>query len=278
MASAPQYTAPTETPFTAGPDRRSGARSYAVPFIVAVTGTGTSSPTRFRSSVRVSATACSASVTNTEPHHRRDVLARRRRGPSGGGRGAQAWYAAQRRPADAACTLRRGLHGESREQFAQLCDAASEIFELPLLPGSTPRSIVEPGPSRTRQYCQVGVFLSAHCHVLLAIWDGKSSDLLGGTAATIQFHHHDVMPGYTPRVTSSKLNLTEDESDLVYHIVCSRTVRTASRQPGSNRTTRSGSRRTRKTRAQRKSPRVTARYSNTRTSSARGPEQCRLDR
>jgi hypothetical protein len=30
------------------------------------------------------------------------------------------------------------------------------------------------------------------------------------------------MTGYTPRVTSSKLNLTEDESDLVYHIVCSR--------------------------------------------------------
>ncbi len=66
------------------------------------------------------------------------------------------------------------------------------------------------------------MFLSAHCHVLLALWDGKASDLLGGTAATIQFHHHDVMPGYTPRVTSSKLNLTEDESDLVYHIVCSR--------------------------------------------------------
>jgi len=111
---------------------------------------------------------------------------------------------------------------ESREQFARLCDAAAEIFELPLLPGSTPRSIVEPGPGRTRQYAQVGVFLSAHCHVLLAVWDGKDSELLGGTAATVRFHHHDVMPGYTPRVTSSKLNLTEDESDLVYHVVCSR--------------------------------------------------------
>jgi hypothetical protein len=38
MATAPEYAAPAETPFTAGPDRRSGARSYAVPFIVAVTG------------------------------------------------------------------------------------------------------------------------------------------------------------------------------------------------------------------------------------------------
>ena len=38
MATAPEYAAPAETPFTAGPDRRMGARSYAVPFIVAVTG------------------------------------------------------------------------------------------------------------------------------------------------------------------------------------------------------------------------------------------------
>ena len=38
MATAPEYAAPAETPFTTGPDRRTGARSYAVPFIVAVTG------------------------------------------------------------------------------------------------------------------------------------------------------------------------------------------------------------------------------------------------
>ena len=79
---------------------------------------------------------------------------------------------------------------------------------MPILPGATARSIAEHGPARTRQYAQVGVFLSAHCHVLLAVWDGKDSELMGGTAATVRFHHHDVMPGYTPRVTSSKLNLT----------------------------------------------------------------------
>ena len=38
----------------------------------------------------------------------------------------------------------------------------------------------------------------------------------------MQFHHHDYMPGYTPRAAASRLNLTEDESDLVYHVVCSR--------------------------------------------------------
>jgi hypothetical protein len=56
----------------------------------------------------------------------------------------------------------------------------------------------------------------------MALWDGKDSDQLGGTSQVVRFHHDDVMPGYTPRVTASRLTLTEDESDLVYHIVCSR--------------------------------------------------------
>jgi hypothetical protein len=58
--------------------------------------------------------------------------------------------------------------------------------------------------------------------VLLALWDGKSSDQLGGTSQVVRFHHDDVMPGYTPRATASRLTLADDESDLVYHIVCSR--------------------------------------------------------
>ena len=111
---------------------------------------------------------------------------------------------------------------ESRDQFAALCAAAVDLFELPLAPGSTEAAIAEPGPGRSRQYAAAGVFLCAHCHVLLALWDGKESDQLGGTSQVVRFHHHDVMPGYTPRATASRLNLTDDESDLVYHVVCSR--------------------------------------------------------
>jgi hypothetical protein len=111
---------------------------------------------------------------------------------------------------------------ESRTQFATLCDAAADVFELPCAPGNTERTIQEYGPGRDRQYAQLGVFICAHCHVLMALWDGKESDQLGGTSQVVRFHHDDVMPGYTPRITASKLTLTEDESDLVYHVVCSR--------------------------------------------------------
>ena len=111
---------------------------------------------------------------------------------------------------------------ESRAEFERLCAAAVDVFQLPITPGNATASIASPGPNRSRQYAQLGVFLCAHCHVLLALWDGKPSEQLGGTAQVVRFHHDDVMPGYTPQAASNRLVLTDDESDLVYHIVCSR--------------------------------------------------------
>jgi hypothetical protein len=110
----------------------------------------------------------------------------------------------------------------SRAQFERLCDAAVDVYELPITPGNTVESIRDDRKNRSRQYAQAGVFLCAHCHVLLALWDGKDSDQLGGTSQVVRFHHDDDMPGYTPRAAASRLVLTDDESDLVYHIVCSR--------------------------------------------------------
>lgn len=111
---------------------------------------------------------------------------------------------------------------DARNRFRQLFDRASEVYELPLAPGNTRKSVAEYGKNRTRQYGQLGVFLSAHCHILLALWDGRYNDKVGGTGQVVRFHHDDVMAGYTPRNQGSRLMLTDDESDLVYHIVCSR--------------------------------------------------------
>jgi hypothetical protein len=111
---------------------------------------------------------------------------------------------------------------EARARFETLCAAAVDVFELPIAAGNTVESIADPGPNRSRQYAQVGVFMCAHCHVLLALWDGKDSDQLGGTSQVVRFHHDDVMPGFTPPGAAGRLVLADDESDLVYHIVCSR--------------------------------------------------------
>jgi hypothetical protein len=111
---------------------------------------------------------------------------------------------------------------ESRAQFESLCVRAREVYELPVAKGNTTAGISRPGPERSRQYAQLGVFLCAHCHILLAVWDGKLSGDLGGTAQVVKFHHDDIMPGYTPKTLATQQMLVDDESDLIYHIVCSR--------------------------------------------------------
>jgi hypothetical protein len=111
---------------------------------------------------------------------------------------------------------------ESVAEFDALYAQADDVFELPIARNGTVDSISQPGRARDLQYAQSGVFLSAHCHILLALWDGKISGQLGGTAQVVRFHHHDIMPGYTTRTVATQQMLIDDESDLIYHIVCSR--------------------------------------------------------
>jgi hypothetical protein len=111
---------------------------------------------------------------------------------------------------------------ESVAEFDELYAQADDVFELPIARNGTVESISQPGRARDLQYAQSGVFLSAHCHILLALWDGKTSGQLGGTAQVVRFRLHDVMPGYTTRTVATQQMLIDDESDLIYHIVCSR--------------------------------------------------------
>ena len=111
---------------------------------------------------------------------------------------------------------------DERDRFNSLLQQASESFELPLAPGNSIDGIKPHGIERDRQYAQLGIFLCAHCHILLALWDGKQTNDLGGTAQVVQFHHDDIMPGYTTATVATQQMLVDDESDLIYHIVCSR--------------------------------------------------------
>lgn len=110
----------------------------------------------------------------------------------------------------------------SAAEFDALANRAAELYELPLAEGVALSDLSDSSGARARQYAQLGVFLCAHCHVLLAIWDGKPSADLGGTGQIVRFHHDDIMPGYTTPTVASQQMLVDDESDLVYHIVCSR--------------------------------------------------------
>ena len=74
---------------------------------------------------------------------------------------------------------------------------------------------------RDRQYAQLGIFISNHSQILLALWDGKPSKAIGGTASVVNYHLTAVMPGSSIAEDSPNL-LADNENDLAYHIVCSR--------------------------------------------------------
>ena len=108
----------------------------------------------------------------------------------------------------------------SLAEFRELM-AGSEIRVLPLAPGVTADDIRQRGEARNRQYAQLGMFISSHCQVLLALWDGRPSTALGGTGQVVAFHIDNVMPELGERDVAPNL-LADDESDLVFHLSCSR--------------------------------------------------------
>ena len=97
----------------------------------------------------------------------------------------------------------------------------AEVIPLPLLPGNSAAAVLVPGTARGRQYAQLGVFISNHCQVLLALWNGKTGEQTGGTAGVVNYHLTAVMPGFSVAEESPNL-LADNENDLAYHIVVSR--------------------------------------------------------
>ena len=86
------------------------------------------------------------------------------------------------------------IDAPSRAAFTDLCQRA-DVLQMPLLPGSTLADIAVQGEARDRQYAQAGVFIASHSHIMLALWDGRESDLLGGTAQVVRYALDGVMPG-----------------------------------------------------------------------------------
>lgn len=109
--------------------------------------------------------------------------------------------------------------GKPRESFRDLLDRAERVIELPPAPGN--EGVPLEGAARNLQYCQLGAFLSNHCQVLLALWDGKPATEPGGTAEVVRYHLTALMDGFVADEFPASM-LAENENDLVYHVACSR--------------------------------------------------------
>ncbi len=93
-----------------------------------------------------------------------------------------------------------------------------EALALPFGGNRTHADVATPGPARDQQYAQAGIFVSTHCHVLLALWDGKPSKQLGGTAQVVGFHLHGHMRGAVDRQPLAATLLGPDQENIVHHL------------------------------------------------------------
>ena len=71
----------------------------------------------------------------------------------------------------------------------------ARIIHLRTLPDAGDRPVT--AEDRDRQYAQLGIFISNHSQVLLALWDGKPAAATGGTASVVNYHLTGVMPGFS---------------------------------------------------------------------------------
>jgi hypothetical protein len=110
---------------------------------------------------------------------------------------------------------------ESRARFERQL-AQAEVLTLPLRHGNRLDDVRRPGLARDQQYAQAGMFVSSHCHILLALWDGLPSDNLGGTAQVVRFHLHGDMPGQIERRRAAVTLLGLDEETVIHHIPAGR--------------------------------------------------------
>jgi hypothetical protein len=108
---------------------------------------------------------------------------------------------------------RQDFSGPELDAFNLLL-SRSPVIELPMLS--------EDPAEREEQYVALAAYMTAHCHILLAIWDGEDVDARGGTSSAIRFHQHETMSLLNDAESINPIDFIEDESDLVFYIHCSR--------------------------------------------------------
>ena len=118
----------------------------------------------------------------------------------------------------------------ARTQFEALCGQA-EVMVLPVRTGRSHREVGNPGVARDQQYAQAGVYIASHCHILLAIWDGQASELLGGTAQIVRYHLRGTLPGPPGSQREPRHILGAGDERLLYHVLCGRADSAANERP-----------------------------------------------
>jgi hypothetical protein len=120
-----------------------------------------------------------------------------------------------------------GLKPGNAAEFDALLAQAITAPVMPFTPGNSLEAVRDDRQKRNEQYRAVGLFITQHCHVLLALWDGDDGDrAAGGTAEVVSFKRDGI-----PLIVSGSPRASLDASEIgpVLHIVTPRNK--ASSQP-----------------------------------------------
>ncbi len=111
---------------------------------------------------------------------------------------------------------------ELKAEFHKLLGMAKDHFELPILEGNTAENIADYGPHRDRQYALVGAYIARHCHILIALWDGKELNKVGGTSQVVKFRLEGDMKDLPDKYKPPRNPLDLPDIGPVCHIKTSR--------------------------------------------------------
>ena len=88
----------------------------------------------------------------------------------------------------------RDFAGDSLAKFRSLLAQAEGFVELPLVEGNSSEGIMHPGRERDLQYESVAKYIVGKSQILIALWDGVESGLVGGTSSMVRFQRDGLPP------------------------------------------------------------------------------------
>jgi hypothetical protein len=106
-------------------------------------------------------------------------------------------------------------------EFRALLSRATRSFTLDLQEGSSLEDVRARGPKRNKQYEAVGAYLVRNCLFLIALWDGRESDAVGGTAQVLSFQRAGVPASYV-EAEPDESPLDGADTGIVYQVVTPR--------------------------------------------------------
>lgn len=104
----------------------------------------------------------------------------------------------------------------SRAEFDRLLAQGSAVL-LPQ-PDVQAADLAQPGPLRDQQYLMSGLYTANHCHLLVALWDGRKNAFHGGTAQIVRYYLGGLLPGARRATNNLRQMLAGDDDSLVLHI------------------------------------------------------------